>query len=137
MSFLKRITERRPILLDGATGSELGRRAVDIDLPLWSARALIEAPDVLAQIHADYLRAGAEIITANTFRTHRRSLERGGLGHRALELTQYAVDIARAAVREASHRGNGLFVAGSLAPLEDCYSPHLVPPPEACDPATK
>src|SRR3989338_10676580 len=44
MSFLTRLTEPRPILLDGATGSELTRRAVDTGLPLWSARALVSAP---------------------------------------------------------------------------------------------
>jgi homocysteine S-methyltransferase len=36
------------LLLDGATGTELARRGVDIGLPLWSARALLEAPGVLA-----------------------------------------------------------------------------------------
>ncbi len=62
------------LLLDGATGTELGRRGVDIRLPLWSARALLDAPEVLAGIHRDYLEAGAGAITANTFRTHHRSL---------------------------------------------------------------
>ena len=138
MSFLKRLTDPRPILLDGATGTELNRRAVDTSLPLWSAHALVAAPEVLRQIHMDYLRAGAEVITANTFRTHRRSLARGGFGHRALELTAQAVTIARDAVREhaAKHSADDHhehFVAGSLAPLEDCYSPQLAPPPEECE----
>jgi homocysteine S-methyltransferase len=125
-------------LLDGATGTELDRRAVDTTLPLWSARALLEAPHVLRQIHADYLRAGAEIITANTFRTHRRSLAKAGLGERARELTRYAVEIARTAIRARTvpldpTRIRQRFVAGSISPLEDCYSPHLVPSPEECD----
>jgi S-methylmethionine-dependent homocysteine/selenocysteine methylase len=131
-TFVERAHQPRPILLDGATGTELNRRAVDTSLPLWSARALITAPEVLHQIHTDYLRAGAEIITADTFRTHRRSLARGGLGDRARELTLAAVEIARAAVRAAGHAGDR-FVAGSLAPLEDCYSPHLVPPQDECE----
>ena len=132
MNFLKRIAEHTPILLDGATGSELTRRAVDTTLPLWSARALLSAPEVLHQIHSDYLRAGAEIITANTFRTHRRSLAKGGLGDRAEELTHAAVKIARRAIHDFAP-GRECFVAGSLAPLEDCYSPELVPPREACE----
>ncbi len=41
------------LLLDGATGTELERRGVDISLPLWSARALITRPAVLAEIHRD------------------------------------------------------------------------------------
>ncbi len=132
MTFLKRLTERRPLLLDGATGTELDRRSVNVTLPLWSARALLDAPDVLVQIHADYLQAGAEIVTANTFRTHRRSLAKGGLGDRARELTQRAVSLARDAVA-AFPAGGVRFVAGSLAPLEDCYSPHLVPSQADCE----
>ena len=133
MSFLRRLTQNRPLLLDGATGTELNRRGVNTDLPLWSARALLAAPEVLRQIHADYARAGAEIITANTFRTHRRSLAGGGLGERAAELTRQAVALARDGLREARIGPGAAFVAGSLAPLEDCYSPELVPPQAACE----
>lgn len=132
MTILKRLTETRPILLDGATGTELDRRGVSTALPLWSARALLEAPQVLQQIHADYAKAGAEILTANTFRTHRRSLARAGLGDRAEALTHQAVAVARAAAQEA-RLSHPVYVAGSMAPLEDCYSPELVPPPGECE----
>lgn len=119
----------RLLLLDGATGTELERRGVDISLPLWSARALLDAPEVLAAIHREYLNAGAGAITTNTFRTHRRSLAKAGLEHRAAELTARAVEIARAA-REA-HAG-GALVLGSVAPLEDCYQPALAPDEATC-----
>jgi len=127
--FFQRLTTGRPLLLDGATGTELQRRGVDTGLPLWSARALIDAPAarVLQAIHADYLNAGADIITTNTFRTHRRTLERAGIGARTRELTQLAVQLAQAAVQSADRK---TFVAGSMSPLEDCYAPGLVPPEE-------
>ena len=75
MDFLTRLKEPEPILLDGATGTELTRRGIDTGLPLWSANALLtdEGARVLQQIHADYLLAGTEVITANTFRTHVRA----------------------------------------------------------------
>ncbi len=117
------------LLLDGATGTELERRGVDISLPLWSARALLDTPDILAEIHRDYLNAGAEAITTNTFRTHRRSLAKAGLGARAAELTRRAVEIARQ-VRD-QHRSDAL-VLGSVAPLEDCYQPQLAPDETTC-----
>jgi S-methylmethionine-dependent homocysteine/selenocysteine methylase len=123
--FLARLSSGRVLLLDGATGTELQRRGVDTGLPLWSARALIEAPDVLAAIHADYIAAGADIITTNTFRTHRRTLTRAGMGERTRELKLFAVQLAREAAAQADRK---VFVAGSIAPLEDCYSPRLVPP---------
>jgi S-methylmethionine-dependent homocysteine/selenocysteine methylase len=123
--FLQRLATGRPLLLDGATGTELQRRGVDTGLPLWSARALIEAPSVLRSIHADYINAGADIITTNTFRTQRRTLERAGIGSRASELTRLAVQIAQEAVQSVDRK---IFVAGSISPLEDCYAPELVPP---------
>ncbi|HJN41265.1 MAG: homocysteine S-methyltransferase family protein [Anaerolineales bacterium] len=113
------------LLLDGATGTELYRRGVDISLPLWSARAILEAPKTLLQIHVDYLRAGADIITANTFRTHRRNLKQAGLGERAQQLTRRAVEIARRAIESTGSRA---LVAGAIAPLEDSYSPQRTPP---------
>ena len=112
-------------------GTELERRGVDVSLPLWSARALLTAPQTIYQIHADYIRAGAVILTANTFRTHRRNLAAAGLGARAQELTAQAVAIARQAAQDiAGHKT--ICVAGSLAPLADCYSPHQTPPDNEC-----
>jgi homocysteine S-methyltransferase len=131
--FLSRLKKPEPLLLDGATGTELTRRGVDTGLPLWSANALLsdEGTRVLQQIHADYLAAGADIITANTFRTHVRALAPSGNAHRALELTQRAVQIARAAIAETP--GNKpRFLAGSISTLEDCYQPDLVPPDDEC-----
>ena len=116
-----RLRGARPLLLDGATGTELERRGVRASLPLWSSHALLEAPEVLEAIHRDYVAAGAEALTANTFRTQRRTLARGGLGERAAELTARAVEIARRAA------GPSTLVLGSAPPLEDCYRPDLVP----------
>jgi homocysteine S-methyltransferase len=129
MKFRERLSDPRPILLDGATGTELNIRGVPTRLPLWSAWALLESPETLEAIHLDYLQAGAEVLTANTFRTHRRNLEAAGMGARARELTGLAVEIARRAIERHRLVGGGhAWVAGSLAPLEDCYSPDLVPP---------
>src|SRR3989442_3868874 len=70
----------RPVLLDGATGTELARRGVDTTLPLWSARALFDDRGLatLARIHEDYARAGAEILVTDTFRPTGRALRRAG-----------------------------------------------------------
>ena len=117
------------LLLDGATGTELNRRGVNTGLPLWSANALTTEMglNVLRQIHLEYLTAGADVITANTFRTHRRVL--GGKGHTARELTVRAVATAREAVSEY---GRPAQIAGSISPLEDCYRPDLVPTDDEC-----
>ncbi|MCC6642745.1 MAG: homocysteine S-methyltransferase family protein, partial [Deltaproteobacteria bacterium] len=85
------------MILDGALGTELERRGVPSALPLWSAHALLERPDLVRAIHAEYVAAGAEILTANTFRTQERTLARAGFGARAAELTALAVRLAREA----------------------------------------
>ncbi len=132
----------RPItlcILDGAMGTELARRGIDTGLPLWSANALLKAPDVVRQIHVDYIAAGARIITTDTFRTNVRTLRRAGLldskgtnreqGQRMHELVETAVALAHQAV--TSSGVPGVRIAGSMAPVEDCYSPVLVPTDES------
>jgi S-methylmethionine-dependent homocysteine/selenocysteine methylase len=106
-------------------GTELQRRGANTLLPLWSAEALVLSPDLVRQIHVEYINAGADIITANTFRTTRRTFVRTGLPDRSMRLTITALDIARQA-RDAFPRRE-ILVAGSMAPLEDCYRPELVP----------
>lgn len=118
---LDRLRSGPPVLLDGATGTELARRGFDVSVPGWSAAALVQAPRLVHGIHADYVAAGAEILTANTFRTHARNVSRAGFRRSAAELTTLAVELARAAAAA------GVLVAGSQAPLEDCYSPQRTP----------
>ena len=122
--FLERLASGRPVLLDAAMGTELQRRDADTSLPLWSARTLLKDPELVWTIHGDEAASGAEILTANTFRTHARTFARANLESRSGELTTLAVQLAHQA---ASGPGREIFVAGSLAPLEDCYRPDLVP----------
>lgn len=105
------------VLLDGPMGTELAARGVPTPAPLWSAGANETHPDVVAEIHREYAAAGAVVHTANTFRTKRRQA-----GDRWEILARRAVEIARASILP-SHR-----LAGSIAPLEDCYRPDLSPP---------
>ena len=108
---------RAPVtLLDGPRWTELAARGVPTPLPGWSAHALLGAPDVVGAIHADYAAAGATVHTTNTFRTRPAVF-----GDAWREAAERAVAIARAAV-PAGHR-----VAGSIAPLADCYRPDLSP----------
>ena len=102
-------------LLDGPMGTELGARGVQMPAPAWSAAALEGHADVVCAIHRDYAAAGAQVHTANTFRTKRRIFP-----DRWEALAASAVELAR--------RCGGGRIAGSIAPLEDCYSPWLSPP---------
>ena len=74
---MDRLSAGEHLLLDGGTGSELQRRGVNVlhgvsaesGLQAWSAVANKEAPDVVLQVHQDYLRVGADIIISNNFWT--------------------------------------------------------------------
>ncbi|MDJ0869310.1 MAG: homocysteine S-methyltransferase family protein [Myxococcota bacterium] len=124
----ERLRQRAPLVADGATGTELERRGAHTGLPLWSTHALLDAPELVEAIHRDYVLAGAELLTANTFRTQTRTLARGGAGDRAAELTALAVELAR---RAAAAGPGPIWIAGSMPTLEDCYRPDLVPPDDA------
>ncbi len=129
--FLTALAGPTPLYLDGATGSELEARGVELVLPLWSAVALLTSGgrSILQGLHEEYVRAGADIVTANTFRTNHRALKAAGLHARGRALTQTAVDRVRLAIDRA-RVSRRVFVAGSVAPVEDCYRPDLVPPDE-------
>ena len=120
------------ILLDGAMGTELGRRGGDISLPLWSAATLESGPDAVQTIHRDYRRAGAQILIANTFRTTAYTYQLAGqsaqtAAESAHRFTGLAVTLAREAAADAA------LVAGSMAPVGDCYTVADYPGQEQAD----
>ena len=93
-------------LLDGGMGSELRFRGVEVPshiTSIWSAKALLAAPDAIVQVHSDYIAAGADVITANNYAVTVPLLKRAGLEHRAGELTELALDLVCRA-RDAAER---------------------------------
>ena len=132
-AMLRRLASRRPgsvLLLDGPTGTELERRGYRTRLPLWTATVCVDAPDLLRAIHLDYVAAGADIVTACTFRTSHHTLSKAGYGRDAPGLTQAAVRIAREASDSA---GRTLLVAGSMAPHDQTLT-RLIRPTGAVRP---
>ena len=119
------IEEKNLLLMPGAMGTELQRRGYQTKLPLWSAGANLEAPDLVTQIHADYLKAGADLCVTNTFRTTPRTYQKTGDASKARKSLKAAVKCAKDARDRIDDRE--IFIAGSFAPLEDCYEPSLVP----------
>lgn len=124
-NFLDFFEERDTILMPGAMGTELQRRGYETKLPLWSAGANLDAPDLVTQIHTDYLAAGADLCVTNTFRTTPRTYEKLGKAQLARSALKAAVTCAKEA--RAKFPARDIFIAGSYATLEDCYEPDLVP----------
>lgn len=123
------------VLLDGPMGSELVRRGVR-----WRWHGLRTDAAQVEALHRDYIEAGADVIRTNTFqlnpriylnvfrdRDHMRHIGAPGVEGRAWELLEKAVAVARTA-RDAA--GRDCAIAGVMSPLEHCYRPDLVPPPD-------
>ncbi|MFI9005793.1 homocysteine S-methyltransferase family protein [Actinosynnema sp. NPDC053489] len=116
-------------LLDGGVATELQRAGLPVRPPWWTTRALLTGANraVLREVHERYLGAGAGVITAATFRCNERALRANGLDAAGLGwMVHAAVGVAQAARRSA--RAPDALVAASVAPVEDCYRPDLVPP---------
>lgn len=113
----------RTVLLDGGMGRELRRRGVPILDTIWSANALVAAPETVSEIHADYIAAGADVIITNTYGVIRAALAEEGIEDRFVELNLMACALAQDA-RAAG--GRAVLIAGSLPPLAGSYRPDRV-----------
>ena len=121
-------------VLDGAMGGEIQRRVPAAAHGLWSATALLDHPQMVVDIHREYIDAGATIVTTNTYSTVPSYLGKAGLAERYPELTASAARLARRAVAESGAAEGEVLVAGSLPPLSESYRADLVPDAEAALP---
>ena len=113
-------------LLDGAMGTELMRAGLDLPLPIWSGDVNLTHPDYVRRIHEAYLTAGADILTTNTFRATPRAYRNNGYEeHEARQRSHESLERAVELARQTA--GADIIIAGSIAPLEDCYEPDLFP----------
>jgi S-methylmethionine-dependent homocysteine/selenocysteine methylase len=110
----------RPTILDGGMGQELIRRGAPRSAELWSAWAMLEDPGLVTAIHADYVAAGCDVLTTNSYSTFADRLGPHGLGDRADELTRLAGRLARDAADAADRP---VLVAASLPPIRGSYNP--------------
>ena len=109
-------------VLDGGLTGELLRRGVADASRLWGVGALLEAPEAVRSLHGEYAAAGADALTAATFRVAPYALRRHHLEVRASALARHAVTLARQAAATT-----GALVLASQTSLEDCYRPDLAP----------
>lgn len=122
---LARLACGEQFILDGGTGSELQRRGVDVlrnaenKLAAWSATANLDSPDVLYEIHKDYINCGADIITSNNFWTSPTRLKTIGEENKWIEYASAAINTATKA-RDYSKK-QVLVAAGIADPASQYY----------------
>jgi homocysteine S-methyltransferase len=117
------LAQRPLVILDGALATELERRGADLADPLWSAKCLIERPDLIRAVHLDYFDAGADIATTATYQATFEGFMRRGIElERAAQLMRDAVALAVGAREEfwaieANRAGRSKpLVAASIGP---------------------
>ena len=129
--FRKAMAEGRTLILDGAMGTMLQARGLAPGAN--PERFCLECPDVLKGIHADYIRAGADIILTCTFGGSRFKLPPGlnGNGHGGSEVTEFNRRVALVARAAADEASRPVFVGGDMGPCG-----HFVRPVGELPPAT-
>lgn len=110
------------VLLDGGMGRELQRIGAPFSQPLWSAQALIEAPDFVYQAHQNFIDAGCDVITVNSYACVPFHLGDERYQQQGFALAQAAAEIARRAADDSERE---VRVAGCIPPAMGSYRPDL------------
>jgi len=116
------------IALDGATGTEVARLGGRMNSVAWCAEANRTHPDIVRTVHEEYIRAGADVITANTFATCRHVLAGAGLEQETAAINRRAVELACEARANAAP-GRPVWVAGSMSTMVAWIEGTLSPDP--------
>ena len=102
------------VILDGGTGTDIQRRGVPMDGQTWCAEANLSHPDVVRQVHADYIAAGADVVTANTYASSPLLFDVLGRLDELAAIDRAAVRLAREAADQAERP---VAVGGSMSVL--------------------
>ena len=108
----RKLAAGQVILLDGGTGTDIQRRGAPMSGATWCAEVNLTHPEIVQAVHEDYLRAGAEVITANTFATSALLFNALGRDDDLLRIDAAAVAIAKRAAQDP-----GVAVAGSMSTM--------------------
>ena len=128
INFLEeKLQDGQILLLDGATGTELEKRGVPMNSKAWSAEAILTHPEIVRAVHEDYIQAGVDIITVNSFSTARHMLLPAGLTAQFRHLNIEAVKLAVQA-RDSTATAP-VAIAGSIAPTTFCSDTSKCYPP--------
>lgn len=110
-------------ILDAGMGRTLSMKGVEIPPTIWSANALLVAPEVVVEVHKENIAAGAHIITTNSYGIIRGDLAKEGIEDKYTHLNKLAGSLAQIAVKESEAT---TLIAGSLPPQNGSYRPDLV-----------
>jgi S-methylmethionine-dependent homocysteine/selenocysteine methylase len=113
------------IILDGGMSRELLRLGAELKQPEWSALALMNSPEIVRQVHAEFIAAGADVVTTNSYALVPFHIGEERFRTEGPSLIALSGQLAREAADAA---GRKVVVAGSLPPIFGSYEPENFDP---------
>lgn len=118
-------------ILDGGMSRELIRLGAELKQPEWSALALMNTPEIVRQVHAEFIAAGADVVTTNSYALVPFHIGEERFRKDGPALISLCGRLAREAADAISDRK--ISVAGSLPPIFGSYEPQNFDPPRVQD----
>mgnify|MGYP003308980361 FL=1 len=114
----EKLDNRKLVILDGAMGSELEKSGAKMDKNLWCGTCSVEFPELVRKVHEDYIEAGADVITTNTYASTPISMKNYGLEDSIERFNQKSVEIAKKAIENSK---KNIALAGSVSASGSYY----------------
>ena len=114
----EKLNNGKLVILDGAMGSELEKSGAKMDKNLWCGTCSVEFPELVTKVHEDYIKAGADVITTNTYACTPISMKNYGLEKSIEEFNQKSVQVAKKAIKNSK---KNIALAGSVSASGSFY----------------
>ena len=114
----QRLENNDIIILDGAIGAELEKKGAKMHKDLWCGTCSVESPDLVKKVHEEYILAGADIITTNTYATTPIAMKQYGFDNQISEFNKKSVQLAKEAVENTN---KDVAIAGSVSTFGSLY----------------
>ena len=114
----EKLNNGKLVILDGAMGSELEKSGAKMDKNLWCGTCSVEFPELVTKVHEDYIKAGADVITTNTYACTPISMKNYGLEKSIEEFNQKSVQVAKKAIKNSN---KNIALAGSVSASGSFY----------------
>ena len=114
----QRLENNDIIILDGAIGAELEKKGAKMHKDLWCGTCSVESPDLVKKVHEEYILAGADIITTNTYATTPIAMKQYGFDDQINEFNKKSVQLAKEAIKNSN---KDIAIAGSVSTFGSLY----------------
>ena len=117
-SIHEKLENKKTIILDGGMGAELEKNGAKMDEKMWCGKCSVDHPELVRKIHEDYINAGADVITTNTYSTTPISMRQYGYEDSIEDFNRKSVQVAKEAIKNLN---KDVALAGSVSTFGNFY----------------